>query len=154
MPWFAILTKSRNEKKVTERLRSVGIEAYCPIRTEVKQWTDRKKKIEVPLIPSYVFVCLDERERDKVFVVSGVVRYLHWLGKPAQVKDEEIAELQKLTSLEGVEVEVVQWQPGSIVSIPSGPFRGMEGILERVEKRQVHIILEELGVRIIVHRKQ
>jgi len=47
--------------------------------TQIKQWSDRKKKTETPLIPSYVFVNIEEKNRNDVFEVPGVVRYLFWL---------------------------------------------------------------------------
>ena len=56
MSWNVIYTKSRAEKKVEERLKNIGIEAYCPVRTEVKSWSDRKKSISVPVLPSMVLV--------------------------------------------------------------------------------------------------
>ena len=80
MPWYVIYTKPRNEKKVAERLQQIGITVYCPMITMIKQWSDRKKKVQIPLLNSYVFVCLEDKEREKVFQVSGVVRYLFWLG--------------------------------------------------------------------------
>ena len=67
MPWYVVYTKSKQEKKVAEGLKKLGIEAYCPLVTVMKQWSDRKKKVEVPLINSYVFVNIDERQRDDVF---------------------------------------------------------------------------------------
>ena len=95
MPWNVIYTKARNEKKVASQLEKSGFEVYCPIVTQIKQWSDRKKKVETPLIPSYVFVNVEEKNRDDVFEVHGVVRYLFWLGKPAIVKNEEILALQE-----------------------------------------------------------
>ena len=85
MEWFALYTKPRNEKKVAENLAALGIEVYCPLVTTIKQWSDRKKKVESPLIPSYVFVKIEEANRKEVFQVSGVVQYVFWLGKPAKI---------------------------------------------------------------------
>jgi transcription antitermination factor NusG len=95
MPWYVIYTQPRNEKKVAERLQNLGITVYCPLITIIKQWSDRKKKVQVPLLNSYVFVHLNDKDREAVFQVSGVVRYLFWLGKPAIVRDEEIQALQE-----------------------------------------------------------
>ena len=67
MTWLAIYTKSKNEKKVTEELLKMGIETYCPMVTEIKQWSDRKKKVETPLIPPYVFVNIDAQHKNEVF---------------------------------------------------------------------------------------
>ena len=88
--WFVIYTKSRNELRVTERLSCIGIEVYTPTRVEVRQWSDRKKKIIVPLLPSMVLVCLKENEVDRVFDVPGVVRYLFEKGKRAVVFDKDV----------------------------------------------------------------
>ena len=60
MNWFVIHTKPRFEKKVEERLLSLGIEAYCPTRKEIRLWSDRKKKIDIPVLPSMVLVRLEE----------------------------------------------------------------------------------------------
>ena len=95
MPWYALYTQPRQEKKVVTRLEQLAIEVYCPLLIQVRQWSDRKKKVEVPLLPSYVFVMIAPHERDKVFQVSGVVRYLYWLGQPAIIRDEEIVIMQK-----------------------------------------------------------
>lgn len=73
--WFVLYTKPRNELKVVERLRSNGVEAYTPTRTEVRQWSDRTKKVKVPLLPSMVLVSLQDKQVDQVFQVPGVVRY-------------------------------------------------------------------------------
>src|SRR5690554_7279042 len=89
MKWYALYTRPRNEKKVVQGLTSLGIEVYCPMVTEVRQWSDRKKKVALPLIPSYVFVRIAETKRSMVFEVPGVVRYLYWLRS-----EEHTSELQ------------------------------------------------------------
>ena len=92
--WFVLCVKPRNELKVTDRLSGLGIEVYTPARIEVKQWSDRKKKIITPLLPSMVLVCLLEKEVDTVFEVPGVLRYLFEQGKRASVSDEEVLAMQ------------------------------------------------------------
>jgi transcriptional antiterminator RfaH len=76
MNWFVIYTKSKNEKKVSERLEAMGIEVFRPMVTTIRQWSDRKKKIKTPLLNSYIFVKIEEQNRNKVFEIPGVVRYL------------------------------------------------------------------------------
>jgi transcriptional antiterminator RfaH len=93
--WFVLFTKPRNELKVSERLTSIGIEAYTPCRIEVRQWSDRKKKTLVPLLPSMVLVSLQEKQIDQVFEVPGVVRYLFEHGKRASVSNEEVLAMQR-----------------------------------------------------------
>ena len=88
--WFVVYTKPRNELKVLQRLSILGIEAYVPTKVEVRQWSDRKKKILVPLLPSMVLVSLHEKEINKVFEVTGVVRYFFENQKRAEVSNEEV----------------------------------------------------------------
>ena len=152
MPWYALYTESRQEKKVATRLAQLGIEVYCPLILHVRQWSDRKKKVEVPLLPSYVFVNLESHKRDVVFQVPGIVRYLYWLGQPAIIKDEEIEILQKWLKDKDVSFEISGIQPGTLYEIPSGPFMGQKGIVDMVNKSQITLILEQLGVKIILHK--
>lgn len=145
MPWYALYTKARNEKKVADELNKRGINAYCPLLTQVKQWSDRKKKIEVPLISSYVFVQVEDKEREKVFAVNGVVRYLYWLGKPAIVRDEEIAALQNAMQSSFSSATLSAIKPGANITIPSGPFQGQTGTVQTVNSNKVQIVLPQLG---------
>ena len=88
--WFVLFTKPRTEIKVSQRLSVLGIENYTPTRMEIRQWSDRKKKIAVALLPSMVLVNLNEKEVKKVFEVAGVVRYLFENQKRAEVSNEEV----------------------------------------------------------------
>ena len=92
--WFVVCTKPRNELKVLSRILSLGMDAYPPSRKELRQWSDRKKKVTVPLLPSMVLVRLDEKEVHKVFEIPGVVRYLFEYGKRAEVSNEEVLAMQ------------------------------------------------------------
>ena len=145
MSWYVLYTKPRQEKKVTDSLNAIGIEAYCPLVTVVKQWSDRKKKVQIPLINSYVFVNIEEHHREAVFKVSGIVRYLFWLGKPAVVRAIEIEALQK--SLEGIvaSFEVSAIQKNTIYKIPEGPFQGFEGVVKNINATTIQLLLVDLG---------
>lgn len=154
MPWYVIYTKPRNEKKVAERLQQIGITVYCPMITVIKQWSDRKKKVQLPLLNSYVFVCLEDKEREKVFQVSGVVRYLFWLGKPAMVREEEILALQEGLKEAMTSFEVKGIKVGDLLPIPSGPFQGKEGIIKQINKHSLQLILKELGVLITLNKEE
>jgi len=152
MPWYALYTQSRQEKKVAARLAILGITVYCPLVIQERQWSDRKKKVEVPLLPSYVFVNLEPQNRELVFKVSGVVRFLYWLGQPAIIKDAEITIMQQWLQDKVTSFEVTGIQPGSLYEIQSGPFIGQKGIVDKVDKSQIVLILEQLGVKIILHK--
>lgn len=153
MPWYVLYTKPRQEKKVADSLNAIGIEAYCPLVTVVKQWSDRKKKVQIPMINSYVFVNIEEHQREEVFKVSGIVRYLFWLGKPAVVRAIEIEALKQ--SLEGIvaSFEVSAIQKDTIYKIPEGPFQGFEGIVKNINATTIQLLLVDLGFFITLTRK-
>ena len=88
--WFVLYTKPRQELKVLERLKHLGIKAYTPAKMEVRKWSDRKKKMPICLLPSMVLVCLQESETNNVFDVPGVKRYLFFNGVRAVVFDHEV----------------------------------------------------------------
>ena len=88
--WYLVYTKPRHELKVLGRLSILGVEAYTPTKVEVRKWSDRKKKVLVPLLPSMVLVCLEENEVNKVFEVSEVIRYLFVHGERARVTNDEV----------------------------------------------------------------
>jgi len=151
MPWYALYTKPRNEKKVADGLSRLGIEVYCPMVEQVKQWSDRKKKITLPLIPSYVFVRLEEKERERVFEVPGIVRYLYWLGKPAVITQQEIEALRQSLNQTIQHYEVVAYRPGDKINIPSGPFKGREAEVKELRDKKLYLTLENLGLQITLH---
>ena len=154
MPWFVIYTKPRTEKKVAERLAQIGVQVYCPLVTTLKQWSDRKKKVQTPLLSSYVFVCLEPKDRELVFQVSGVVRYVYWLGRPAIVRDEEIQALQESLQHTLTSFEVRAHKVGDVISIPAGPFQGKEGMIRQLSKNSLQLVLSELGVLVTLHKEE
>ena len=146
MKWFVIYTKPNYELKVVQGINTMGINAYCPTFTQIKQYSDRKKKIQKPLLTSYVLVQLHEQDRPKVFAIPGVVRYLFWLGKPAEVREEEIELLR--TNLTGIfdEAVISKLSIGKEYTIPSGPLKGQSGIIKNVLKNKLRLELPSLGL--------
>lgn len=146
MNWYVVYTKPKWEKKVAEKLNQIGIECYCPIITQIKQWSDRKKKIEVPLFNSYVFVQLSDGDRSSVFQIAGVVRYLFWLGKPAIVRDEEINIIKSSINAPNVsEISVTSMQVGDRIKLESGAFSNQDAIVQEVSNTHYILVLESLG---------
>src|ERR1700744_2834125 len=96
--WYALYVSSRQEKKVQEGLLSKNIEAYTPLVKTMKQWSDRKKMVELPLIKGYVFVKHADIEKEKVFTVRGIVNYVTFERKPAVVNEKEIQVLKDIIS--------------------------------------------------------
>ncbi|GAA3779424.1 UpxY family transcription antiterminator [Flavobacterium ginsengiterrae] len=146
MSWYVVYTKPKWEKKVAEKLTQIGIECYCPLITQVKQWSDRKKKVEVPLFNSYVFVNIEDVDRNSVFQIAGVVRYLFWLGKPAIVRDEEINIIKNSLKASNIaDVSVTQIQVGDRIKLETGAFSNQNAIVQEVSKTHYILVLESLG---------
>lgn len=146
MNWYVIYTKPKWEKKVAERLIQMGIECYCPLTTKIKQWSDRKKKVEMPLFNSYVFVQLPDSERNSVFEIAGVVRYLFWLGKPAVVRDEEINIIKNSLKAPNIaDASVVPFHVGDKIKLESGVFNNQNAIVQEVSNTHYILVLESLG---------
>ena len=88
--WYAVYTRPKWEKKVSQQLAAKKIEAYCPFNKVHKQWSDRKKLVEEPLFNSYVFVHATTNEHLQIKQADGIINFVHWLGNPAVIRDEEI----------------------------------------------------------------
>jgi transcriptional antiterminator RfaH len=145
--WYVIYTKPRHEKKVAEMLQSIGVEAYCPLKTQIKQWSDRKKEVDLPLFNSYIFVNIPEAKRASVFAVPGVVRYIYWCGKPAIVRNQEIEEIKRwLNDFDHQEIEVSYFKPDEKVRILSGSFINQEAKIVRQQGNHLVLTLEGLGL--------
>jgi transcriptional antiterminator RfaH len=154
MSWYVVYTKPKWEKKVAERLIEIGVRAYCPLITKVSQWSDRKKKIQVPLFTSYIFVKIEEKDRNVIFEIPGAIRYLFWLGKPAIVKEKEIQIIQDwLSEPNSFEVVVDKWQKGDKIMLESGPFVTQSAIVQEIKHNHYILILESLGCILKIEKK-
>ena len=147
MPWFVLYTKPRNEKLVAERLRGIEIEVYCPLVKKERKWTDRTKVVEEPLFRSYCFVNVADHDRDRVFAVPGIVRYLFWLKKPAVVRDVEIETIKlMLNEVDHNLIVVESFSPGDRLTVGSGSFIDVTGSVIRQDGKIVSIQLDSLQV--------
>ncbi|MDR5589324.1 UpxY family transcription antiterminator [Christiangramia sp. SM2212] len=146
MPWYVVRTKPQHEIKSAKFLERSGIDVYCPVVTEVRQWSDRKKKVTVPLFKSYVFVNIQAKERNIVFDAPGVVGYLKWLQKPAIAKDEEIEAIRSwLNNDRLADFEVSNLKEGDEVQIKSGKLANKKAIIKEVGNKKLKLILNNLG---------
>jgi transcriptional antiterminator RfaH len=150
--WFALYTKPHNEIKVAQKLLTMGIEAYCPTFIVEKQWSDRKKKIQQPLLNSYVFVKINEKDRSLVFDVPGVVRYLFWLGKPAVVKEVEVQAIKQMLQEQYTDITVTTLEVGKKIVLQEGAFKGLEATLKEQKGNKTILVLDGLGITLILER--
>jgi transcriptional antiterminator RfaH len=128
--WFVVCTKPRSEKLVYTRLQQSGIDAFLPTYTTLRKWSDRRKKIEVPLFPSYVFVNISRKEHLIVLQTDGVYKYVAFQGVPAIVPQRDIDKLKILISgAAEMKTSIRKFQPGQRVRVAFGILKDLIGEL-------------------------
>jgi transcription antitermination factor NusG len=146
--WYVVYTKPRWEKKVATNLTDKGIENYCPLNKVTRQWSDRKKIVIEPLFKGYVFVCIEGVDKWDLKKVYGVLNYVHWLGKPAVVKNKDIEMIRKFlnefTDVQVTEYAVIATQDK--VMIKQGVFMNYKGIVLEVIGSKVRVKIETMGI--------
>src|ERR1019366_3505079 len=153
--WYAIYTKPRWEKKVDGILLKNGINSWCPVQKVQKQWSDRKKIIEEPLFKSYVFVRINLKTEEKLKVLraDGVLNFVHYLGKPAVIKDKEVDTIKKYLSEKDTNIEIISidgFNENAMVQVNQGVFMDNKGKVVRGGKKKVYVELKGLGQVMIV----
>lgn len=133
--WHVVYTRSRAEKKVLDELTFKNIESFVPMQKKLRQWKDRKKWVEMPLMSGYCFVHINRKQYDEVLYTNHVVCYVSFEGKAAIIRDAQIEDLKKLLHQFDFEVEVTPetFEPGKKVEVIEGPLVGLRG--ELVETR-------------------
>src|SRR5690625_5234631 len=145
--WRVLYVNSRAEKKVAERLNGKGFEVFCPRRTTIRQWSDRKKKVRVPYFPSYVFVRYEEKDRLSVVETPGVVGLVYYLHRPAVIREKEMEEIiQFFDDHSSTKIQCASFKPGDRLQIARGVMKEKEGIVIRQTKYKVILYIEELGM--------
>ena len=151
--WYAIYTRSRAEKKVQAELELKGITCFLPLQKKQRQWKDRKKWIDAPLLPGYCFVNISRKDYDRVLQVQNVVCYITFEGKAAVVREEQIEGLKRLLRQNDFEVEITHenFEIGKKVEVVKGSLTGLTGELcETRGKYKFLMRIEQIGRFILV----
>jgi len=150
--WFALYTRPRHEFKAAALLKDSGIEYFLPTVLKVKQWSDRKKKIEEPVLRGYIFVFADEDERVEALKLDPIIRCLFEHGRPATIPEWQINNLKAFLSQESEFFVHEGLIPGAKVIINSGPFAGIIGtILTAGNDRSISVTIDLLNRAIVAH---
>ena len=145
--WFAIYVKSRSEKKVLKLLEDIGVESFLPLITRVKQWSDRKKKVEEPLFRSYLFVNIPLNDYYNVLNVNGVVKFVTFERKPVPVPDNQIIAIKEyLNDTELHSINYEDFKEGELVRVKTGQMKDLVGRFVTIKgKHRVIIDIEVVG---------
>jgi hypothetical protein len=147
--WRVFYTRARAEKKAEQRLEDRRIEVLVPKKTEMRQWSDRKKEVTEPLFRNYLFARVGEKDRIRVLRTNGIVRCVHFDGEPAQLREDTAQRLKKIQAVpDRLSTADLRPQVGSTVTITDGPerLRGLTG--EVLEHRgRTYVLLRVKAVR-------
>lgn len=150
--WTVVYTQAKHEKKVAEKLIQKKIEHYLPVIVENRKWSDRIKKIEVPLFASYLFVKISADQYSQIREIPGVVNFVYQVGKPATISLEEINAI-KLFIRDYFDPRVMVNTIGQRFKIESGIFKGYDAITKRILKTKIILDVPVLGISIIIKKE-
>ena len=136
---YVLRVKAQHELKVVSNLDKMGLKSYSPCIEEIRQWSDRKKKIKKPLISRHVFVQLSYKDEMKVFLSNGVLGYLNLHGKRAKVFDKEINNLKNYCD------QKYNQKSFSIGNKIKTPVLGSSAEVVRVDKNNMCSTVSECG---------
>jgi transcription termination/antitermination protein NusG len=131
--WFAVWTRSRQEKSAATMLAALGVPHFLPLKSEVHQWSDRKQAVTVPLFTGYLFVRIDlaKDSRLRVLNTSGVAGFVGNQSGPSPIPDHQIEDIRTVLETR-VECTVIPLlNEGDRVRVLRGPLAGIEGRLVR-----------------------
>jgi transcription antitermination factor NusG len=143
--WYAVQTRARHEKKVTTQLRNKGIETFLPLIAQTHRWSDRNKRVQVPLFPGYSFLRLEASLNKQVTVLQtpGVVGFVGIRGVGLPIPDKEIEDVQTLLASEVPFTLYPFLKVGQHVRIRGGCLDGVEGVLvAKNDNRSLAISIE------------
>ncbi len=148
--WYACRTRSRAEKQADHLLRLRGVESYLPLLEQVRQWTDRRKRVGFPLFAGYVFARFSVAMAQEVLRTPGVVEIIRHDGSPAPVRDEELDAIRILVAgvnAGGSPPEPVEFlHQGQEVIVTEGPFGGIRGMLVE-DRRRARVVIRLSALR-------
>lgn len=149
--WYALYVNSRAEKKTAERLESRGYTVYVPLTETVRQWSDRKKKVMVTILPSYVFIKTHfEKFRDEILQEPGVNMFVYDVGKPAVIKESEIEAMKAfLSEHSNVTGRKLRNNIGDRATVTMGALKDKLGAIVRVTKKSVYLQIESIGFELV-----
>lgn len=151
--WFVFYCKSRTEKKTFEELINDGYNAYLPLVDSDRVWSDRIKKLKLPLIPGYIFVKCNLHKISSVNMHRHIVAPVKIGETIATLRQKDIDLLKKIeNNIISATIEQRNIHLGDEVSIICGPLKNYSGIcMEEAGKK--YFILHLGGINCAIKVK-
>jgi transcription antitermination factor NusG len=131
--WFAVWTRSRQEKVAASMLETLGVQHFLPLKSEVRQWSDRRQTVIVPIFSGYLFVRMNPTtdSRLQVLKTPGIAGFVGNQTGPLPIPDQQIEDIRTVLT-QRVECTVLPLlEEGDLVRVVRGALSGMEGRLVR-----------------------
>ncbi len=157
LKWYAIYTRSRHEFKVNQELARKQFDTFLPAVKSLRRWKDRKKYINIPLFPGYLFLhCqMDDHKYLEIQKTNGVVKVL---GKNKRelfsIPDEEIESVRILTENKTTIKHHPYVKEENSIEIVNGPLAGTKGILTEKDSHKstivvtIHLIVKSISCEV------
>ena len=155
-PWYALRVKPRHEKSVSLALANRGYLTYLPCHTAPRRWSDRTKRVRLPLFPCYLFCRMRIEDRLPVLVVPSVRSIVGFGGRPCAVDEAQILDVRRV---EESGLPATPWPSahlGERVELTAGPLSGLQGVIEQfkgVSRLIVSVELLQRSVAVEIDRR-
>jgi transcriptional antiterminator RfaH len=135
--WWAVYTKSRQEKSLARQLLEMEVPYYLPLIPRVYSIAGRRVKSLLPLFGGYLFVYGTDEERVQALGTKRVAK--SWAASDGSVLTRDLRQIQALIA-SGVPLTTEgRLASGQRVRVKSGSLMGMEGIV--LSRRGEHRLL-------------
>ena len=143
--WYAVYTRSRQEKRVAQQLTKREVTCFLPLRKVARLWKNRKRVVvEFAIFTGYVFVKIGLWEKLRVLETPGVVRLVGFNAQPVPIPAEQIEALVHLVQGKMGWERHRYLSVGKRVEVTAGSLRGLRGILVRHKGSSKLILSVEL----------
>lgn len=125
--WWAVYTKSRQEKSLARQLLGMEVPFYLPLIPKTNLIRGRRFTSHVPLFGSYMFLFANEEERVSALTTERIVQLL-----PAPPGQEIAQDLQNVRALIAAGTPLTlesRLAVGRRVRVKSGALMGLEGVI-------------------------
>jgi len=138
--WFVFYTYPKAEKYVQALLTDAGFEVYLPLMEVVRQWHDRRKKLQLPIFPNYIFVKIDIRKIYEVLKFPRIVQCIRFNNKPCHLREDEIELIRNIENNSTNIIVSGKLKKGEWVTLQGGPLNGMKGIIQECNQSRYIIV--------------
>jgi transcription antitermination factor NusG len=154
LSWYAIQTMPRHERKVAAELQRKDLHTFLPIYPCTRQWSDRRRVVDMPLFPGYVFLQMGPAPEKRIAVLrtSGVTSFVGVRGIGIPIPESQIVAVETILEQRLPCSPYPFLNIGQRVRLRGGSLEGIEGILTEIKGDQSLVISVELIQRALAIR--